>query len=170
MSDQLQLKRMLASEVSAVVPLFLEESQTRYWEDGKSHDRESAAEMLSRYFQLPSYHWMMFWSADVVGYGHLLRSDFLEAWIVSYIVSPKFQMKGIATAFVKEAKSFALDEGIESLYASVHLENLASVRVVEKSGFKPTEESANSKERLYQWPAQTGVANRDSVSSSNDEL
>lgn len=143
------------SEASAVVPLFLDESQTRFWENGRSHDSKSAAEMISRYLRLPGHHWIMFWSTDVAGYGHVLRSDYLGAWIVSYVVHPKFQGRGIATEFVEEAKSFADTEGIERLYASIHPENLASIRVVEKSGFQMTEEPTNSGDRLYRWLSQS---------------
>ncbi|MEM7384532.1 MAG: GNAT family N-acetyltransferase [Verrucomicrobiota bacterium] len=138
-------------DLSAVIPLFLDPAQTRYWEGGQGHDRESAMEMLDRYFRLPSYHWMIFRDSDPAGYGHLLRSDFLEAWIVSYIVAPEHQGQGVATAFVEEARRFALCEGIETLYASVHFENAASIRVVEKSGFEPTDDSANPEQILYRW-------------------
>lgn len=150
----LRLKKIERSEVSAVVPLFLGESQTRFWEDGRSHDRQSATEMLGAYFLLPSHHWIMFWSGDVAGYGHVLRSDYLGAWIVSYLVHPKFQGQGMATAFVEEAKRFAETEGMGSLYASIHPENVASIRVAERSGFQLTEQRTNSGDRLYRWPSQ----------------
>ncbi|MCB1231604.1 MAG: GNAT family N-acetyltransferase [Verrucomicrobiae bacterium] len=147
----LRLKKMVLAEVPDVVPLFLDESQTQYWESGIRHDAESANELLRGYFRVPSYHWMMFSNGEVVGYGHLLRSDYLEAWIVSYIVAPEFQGLGIATAFVEEVKGFALNEGIEILYASAHTANLASIRVIEKSGFQPADALAHSKENLYRW-------------------
>lgn len=148
----LHLKKVVRSEASAAVPLFLDGSQLRFWEGGESHDSESAAAMLDRYFRLPSHHWILTWNTDAAGYGHILRSDFLGAWIVSYIVHPKFQRQGIATAFVEEAKRFAGAEGIGDLYASVHPENAASIRVVEKSGFRMTEEATSSADRLYRWP------------------
>ncbi len=150
----LRLKTMSLEEIPAVVPLFLNESQTRFWEGGKRHDRESATEMLSGSFQLPSYHWMIYWESSIAGYGHLLRSDYLKAWIVSYMVAHKFQRLGIATAFVKEVKTFASNEGIESLYASVHPENVASIRVAEKAGFQLIKKPRQSRERLYRWNSQ----------------
>ena len=146
---------MALSDVPAVVPLFLDESQTQFWESGKPHDRDSATELLRSYFQFPSYHWKMLWNTEVAGYGQLLRSDFLEAWIVSYIVAPEFQGLGIATAFVEEAKNFAMKAGIESLYASAHTANLASVRVIEKSGFQPMDTPTQSEESLYRWDSRT---------------
>lgn len=150
-----RLKKMERSEASAVVPLFLDEAQTRFWENGRTHDSKSAAEMLSGYFRLPGNHWMMFWGTDVAGYGHVLRSDYLGAWIVSYVIHPKFQRQGLATAFVEEAKSFAGTEGIERLYASIHPENRASIRVVEKSGFQVTKGSTGSRDHLYRWASQS---------------
>ena len=147
----LQLKKMELSEAPAIIPLFLNESQTRFWENGNRQDSESAAKLLGRYFRLPSSHWMMLWNTEIAGYGHLLRSEFLEGWVVSYIVDPKFQRLGIATAFVEEAKSHASNEGIEKLYASVHPANLASIRVVEKARFQLVEKTKRSEENLYQW-------------------
>ncbi|MEM1294636.1 MAG: GNAT family N-acetyltransferase [Verrucomicrobiota bacterium] len=147
----MQLRRMKPSEASAVAPLFLAESQTRFWESGESQDRESASRMLEGYFQLPSRHWILFWNTDIAGYGHVLRSDFLGSWIVSYIVDPQFQGRGLATALVEEAKRYAALGKIESLYASVHPENHASIRVVEKSGFQRTEHLAKSRDNLYRW-------------------
>ena len=73
---------------------------------------------------------LMTWTDEVIGYGHILRSDFLDSWIVSYIVAPRFQGKGVATAFVKEAKCFASQNGIERLYAAVHPANSASIRAM----------------------------------------
>ena len=148
----MQLKRMASTDIPTVVPLFLEASQTRYWEDGTAHDRGSASRMLEGYFQLPSYHWMVNWATKRAGYGHLLRSDYLESWIVSYLVAPAFQGRGIATAFVREAQDFARREGIETIHAAVHPENPASIRVIEKSGFRAVDPSTNSELRLYQWP------------------
>lgn len=147
----LRLKKMEESESPAVVPLFLDESLTPYWEDGRTHDIQSATELLSGYFQLPGHHWIMFWNTDVAGYGHVLRSDYLAAWIVSYIVHSSFQGRGCATAFVDEAKNVSSTEGIEHLYASIHPENLASIRVIEKSGFQITGEPSSSGNRLYIW-------------------
>ena len=134
-SGMLELKRMVPSEAPAVAPLFLDESQTRFWEGGKRHDRESATDLLGTYFRSPSYHWMMLWNTEVAGYGHLLRSDFLDSWIVSYIVARKFQTLGIATAFVEEAKTFASNKGIESLYASVHPANSPRFASLKKQVF-----------------------------------
>ncbi|MEZ5387691.1 MAG: hypothetical protein R3F13_19455 [Prosthecobacter sp.] len=82
-TGMLRLKQMALSEVPVVVPLFLDASQTQFWEGGQRHDGESAGEMLRGYFRHPSHHWMMYWNAEVAGYGHLLKSDFLQAWIVS---------------------------------------------------------------------------------------
>ena len=147
----LNIEPMGQSDVSKVAPLFLAESQTRFWESGRPHDRQSAAEMLSGYFQLPSRHWILSWCADVVGYGQVLYSDYLDAWIVSYVVQPDFQGRGIATTFVEEAKRFARAEELERLCASIHPENLASVRVIEKAGFQLLEQSSDSANMLFEW-------------------
>ena len=148
----LHLERMAESDAGVVAPLFLDDAQIQYWEGGKSHSIDSATSMLSRYFLLPSYHWILDWNSEVAGYGHVLRSDFLDAWIVSYIIHPNFQRRGLATSFVNQAKLFAEDETLGTLYASVHPRNLASLRVIEKSGFELVEEMTRSGDRLYRWP------------------
>ena len=147
----LRLKPMALRDVPEVVPLFLDDSLMRLWEDGTTHDPESAENSLRGYFQHPSHHWTMSWNDHLAGYGHILWSDYLESWIVSYLVARRFQGKGIATAFVGESKTFALEKGIECLEASAHPENLASIRVLEKSGFRSVGASSPAGERLYRW-------------------
>ena len=147
----LKLTPMTESNLSEVVPLFLDEAQTRYWEEGTPLDETTATGRLRHYLQLPSYHWILLWNEVVAGYGHLLRSDYLDAWIVSYLVHPDFQGRGLATIFVAETKAFARSEGIVSLCASIHPDNHASRRVVEKSGFEKVGEPTTLTHHLYRW-------------------
>lgn len=79
----------------------------------------------------------------VIGRGvmHLLE-DAPGVSVIAFQTDQRFQGMGIASALVEALSEIALASGVRLLEAVVAVDNLASIRVLLKSGFTPAEAAA----------------------------
>ena len=80
--------------------------------------------------------WTFLFEGEVVGFGGLSHKAEVEGLNLGYLIHPSHWKKGLATEVAREAVRF----GFEVLHAPrlvglVHVDNLASARVLEKAGF-----------------------------------
>lgn len=87
------------------------------------------AEILEENGFVVGYLWVTF--TDIEGY------DMTIAEIMDLIVVPKYQRQGIGTKMMRYIEGTARDRGAALLRSSTGIENVASRKLHEKSGFKP---------------------------------
>lgn len=83
-----------------------------------------------------SFHWGIEFKGKVVGeiWIYLIESDRMAK--LAFRVAPAAQGKGIATEAVKAVLKFCFEKAeLRRIWTDVDIRNVASVRVLEKSGF-----------------------------------
>ena len=100
------------------------------------------------YIQHQSAHWSRYkyghWAVTMRETGQLMGWDGLEflpdtnETEVGYLFSKEFWGKGYATEATKSAVQFGLDNGLNEIIGLTHPDNIASQRVLEKSGLSFT--------------------------------
>ncbi len=100
-----------------------------------------------------SLHWALQLPAHSALIGHLvlfnIRPPHRRAEI-GYMIAAANAGKGLATAAVQLVSSYAFGQGFHSLEAIVHPQNAASIRVLQKAGFR---QEAHFREDFY-WNGQ----------------
>jgi ribosomal-protein-alanine N-acetyltransferase len=80
--------------------------------------------------------WSFLLEGEVIGFGGLSHKAEVEGLNVGYQLHPRHWKKGYATELAREAVRFGFDVlGAARLVGLVHVDNLASARVLEKAGF-----------------------------------
>ncbi|MEM9318537.1 MAG: GNAT family N-acetyltransferase [Pseudomonadota bacterium] len=81
--------------------------------------------------------WHLSHAGQAVGLGGLTVKDGLAGLNLSYHLLPEMWGQGLASEFVRAAIDFAGDElGSDEVYGLVRPTNIASIRVLEKAGFR----------------------------------
>jgi ribosomal-protein-alanine N-acetyltransferase len=74
---------------------------------------------------------------EVYGYAGLIHGSEPDTIEIIYVLLKERWGRGLASEIVNGLARYALDErGLDAVYATIHPDNLASRRVVEKAGFE----------------------------------
>ena len=105
-------------------------------------------EKVERYINYQISHWEKYdyghWAVTLRETGQLMGWDGLEFLPdtneieVGYLFSTEFWGKGYATEATSKAVQFGLDSGLKEIIGLTHPDNIASQRVLEKSGLSFT--------------------------------
>lgn len=105
--------------------------------------------------------WIVLAKADlaILGYGGLYEDPFDPGWglEVGYFLSPRAWGHGYATELTQASLRLAKDLNAGLVRAFAHPENLASQRVLEKSGFVFERFVTEMHRRLYRWGPPTSA-------------
>ena len=77
-------------------------------------------------------------SNQVLGYAYIDIKQDKNVSEISYSISENYQGKGIGTELIKLLVEYCKSLGMACILAKIFSENTASIRVVEKNGFKAT--------------------------------
>ena len=81
--------------------------------------------------------WALSHAGQIVGLGGLTVKPQFEGLNLSYHLLPEMWGQGLASEFVRAAVDFARDElRADAVYGLVRPNNIASIRVMEKAGFR----------------------------------
>jgi RimJ/RimL family protein N-acetyltransferase len=111
----------------------------RYADPERMHNPRTAAEIRSERFpeirraQQDGVWWAVLEDATPVGWVFLRRT--VEGWELGYRLGKAAWGRGIATTAARAVMRWAVEQGIERVYADVAAPNAASVRILEKLGF-----------------------------------
>ena len=85
-------------------------------------------------------NWVVALDGSLVGYvqATLVRADVLEAEI-AWVLSPEHQGQGLATEAAAAVVRWLVDAGVGRLVAHIHPGHVASARVAERLGLRPTD-------------------------------
>jgi RimJ/RimL family protein N-acetyltransferase len=143
-SERLHYEPLTAGCLDDLHRLVQDEHVRRYLMDGAIHPREWSEERIRQSAMLFERRGVGLWLArerhtgDVVGFCGFLEVPSLhpEPQLV-YALFERYAGEGLATAMARTVIAAARERGFTTIVAGVDAANLASVRVLEKLGFKP---------------------------------
>lgn len=137
-TDRLVLRQLQPSDVPVLLEWMPDKSMYRFWgkNAGKSDKNPS---LLFEHSEKPSksFHWGIEFEEKIVGeiWIYLIENDKMAK--LAYRVAPSCQGKGIATEAVRSAVDFCFkNTELKRIWTDVDVRNIASIRVLEKSGFQ----------------------------------
>jgi RimJ/RimL family protein N-acetyltransferase len=81
--------------------------------------------------------------------GHLQAGVSSEHADMAWVIAVQWQNRGIATEAATAVLEFLVAIGVRNIRASIHPHNIASVKLAERLGLRPTNERSNG-ERIWQ--------------------
>ena len=140
-SKRLVLRPLRVSDVSSMSTVLCDESLYIYSSTNtKSIETYPKLQFESEVNSLKKFHWGIQFEEKVVGELWLHLDEDNHSAKLAYRVAPLYQRKGIATESIRAVVSacFASSE-LKRIWADVFTCNVASIRVLEKSGFHQKE-------------------------------
>lgn len=137
-TDRLVLRELQPSDVPALLEWMPDNSMYRFW--GKNAGKaDKNPSLLFEHSEKPSksFHWGIEFEEKIVGeiWIYLIENDRIAK--LAYRVAPFCQGKGIATEAVRFAVDFCFkNTELKRIWTDVDVRNIASIRVLEKSGFQ----------------------------------
>ncbi|HCB01718.1 MAG TPA: hypothetical protein DEP19_04985 [Anaerolineae bacterium] len=143
-TERLILRPLTLDDKESLFQITQEENIFRYFPTKEAWGMEK----VERYINHQISHWETYkyghWAVTIRETGQLMGWDGLEflpdtnETEVGYLFSKEFWGKGYATEATKEAVKFGIENGLKEIIGLTDPENIASQRVLEKSGLSFT--------------------------------
>lgn len=94
-------------------------------------------EEFSNYYPLVRFYVVAEYEGIIVGLVRIWHSPHIDEWVNDgIVVLPTYRRHGIGSALLTEALRMAAERGADSMIAHIRNENVASMRLHERLGFK----------------------------------
>ncbi|MBF9035669.1 GNAT family N-acetyltransferase [Rhodobacterales bacterium HKCCE2091] len=138
---RLNCRPVLRADAGFYADLFGRAETVAHRPDPTPVSADDAREMLDRdlvHWQRHGHgRWALSHAGEVIGLGGLTVKDGFEGINLSYHLLPEMWGQGLASEFVRAAIDYARDDlSAGSVYGLVRPSNIASIRVMEKAGFR----------------------------------
>lgn len=137
-TDRLVLRSLQPNNVPALLEWMPDKSMYEYW--GKNAGKtDKNPLLLFEHSEKPSksFHWGIEFEGKIVGevWIYLIENERMAK--LAYRVAPFCQGKGIATEAVRSVVDFCFkNTELKRIWTDVDVRNIASIKVLEKSGFQ----------------------------------
>ncbi len=140
---------VIKTERMLIYPISIEKMRDVINNEGNEILKTAYKEMLDGCLKYPSQHiWYTLWFIELKGYSNIIAGNISFKGIdkngiteIGYGINPEYKNKGYMTEAVKAITKWAsLQPEIKKIEAEVEKDNVASIRVLEKSNFVPNGE------------------------------